>query len=89
MVLSETGRLGYFAQLGYTVGSYEVAARYSSFDDNTALDNAGDAAGVRAGVTWHSPADAVRIGGGYQMRMEPGSDEISNDSAVVWMQFFQ
>ena len=33
--------------------------------------------------------DAVRIWGGYQMRMEPGSDEISNDSAVVWMQFFQ
>lgn len=88
-VLSETERFGYFAQLGYTVGSYELAARYASFDDNTAQDNAGDAAGLRAGVTWHSPEDAVRIGGGYQMRMEPGSDDISNDSAVLWMQFFQ
>lgn len=87
-VLSETDRFGYFAQVGYTVDSFELAARYSTFDDNTALDNAGDAGAMRAGVTWHSPGDNVRIGGGYQMRMETGSDEISNDSAVLWMQFF-
>ncbi len=87
-VLSETERFGYFAQLGYTMSNYELAVRYSTFDDNTALDNAGDAGAVRAGVTWHSPGDNIRFGGGYQMRMETGSDSIANDSAVLWMQFF-
>ncbi len=88
-VLTETEQFGYFAQLGYTVSAFELAARYSTFDDNTALDNAGDAGAIRAGVTWHSPTDSVRVGGGYQKRMETGSDEIANDSAVLWMQFFQ
>ena len=86
-VLSETSRLGYFAQLGYTVGNYELTARYATYDDNVDLSNAGDVAGIRGGVTWHSPGDHVRVGGGYQKRVESGSDEISNDSAVMWLQY--
>ena len=86
-VLSETARLGYFAQLGYTMGNYELTARYATYDDNVDLSNAGDVTGIRGGVTWHSPGDNVRIGGGYQKRVESGSDEISNDSAVMWLQY--
>ena len=88
-VLEATDRLGYFAQVGYTLSAYELAVRYEAFDDNRSLSNAGDAAGVRAGLTWHSEGDNIRLGGGYQMRMEPGSENVANDSAVLWFQYYQ
>ena len=85
-VLTETQQMGYLAQVGYTIKEYEIAARYQTFDDNTAVDNAGDAASVRGGVTWHGPKDVVRSGLAYEKRMEPGSDEIANDSVQMWFQ---
>ena len=88
-VLSETSRLGYFAQAGYTVSNYEFTARYATYDDNVDASNAGDSAGIRGGLTWHSPGDNLRIGGGYQKSLESGSDEIANDSVVMWLQYQQ
>ena len=86
-VLAETEQMGYLAQVGYTIKDYELAARYQAYDDNTAIDNAGDAASVRGGVTWHGPNDTIRSGLAYEKRMETGSDEIANDSVQMWFQF--
>ena len=88
-VFATTKQMGYLAQVGYTYKSYEGAVRYSSFDDNSDLTNAGDLSSVRVGMTWHAPKDVIRIGGGYEMRIENGSDDIANDSAVMWFQFQQ
>ena len=85
MVLSDTTQMGYLAQLGYTIGSFEPAIRYSSFDDNMDNVNAGDGSALSIGCTWHSQKDAVRIGAGYELRLEADAYAISNDTARAWM----
>ena len=84
-VLSETQQMGYLAQVGYSVGQFEPAVRYSSFDDNTDLVNTGDGREVSAGVTWHNKTDSVRIGGSYVLRLEDDAYVVSNDTARLWM----
>ena len=84
-VLSETQQMGYLAQVGYSIGSLEPAIRYSSFDDNTELVNAGDGKEISAGMTWHNKTDSVRIGGSYVLRLEDDSYVVSNDTARLWM----
>jgi hypothetical protein len=84
-VLSETQQIGYLAQLGYTVGQFEPAVRYSFFDDNVDLVNAGDGKELSTGVTWHNKTDSVRIGGSYVLRLEDDSYAVANDTARLWM----
>lgn len=84
-VLSETQQMGYLAQVGYSVGQFEPTVRYSSFDDNMDLVNAGDGREVSAGVTWHNKTDSVRIGGSYVLRLEDDAYVVSNDTARLWM----
>ena len=84
-VLSQTNQLGYLAQVGYSMGSFEPAIRYSFFDDNTDLDNAGQGQEITAGLTWHNKTDSIRIGGSYVMRLEAESYVIANDTARLWM----
>ena len=84
-VLSKTSQLGYLAQIGYTIGQLEPAVRYSSFDDNTDLVNAGDGREVSAGMTWHNKSDSVRIGGSYVLRLEADGFVVANDTARMWM----
>jgi hypothetical protein len=86
-VFAETNRMGYLVQVGYTLKNYEIATRYSTFDDNTTMDNAGDISALSTGITWHAPKDIIRSGVGYEMRMETGSDSIANDTVRVWFQY--
>ena len=87
-VLAETSRMGFLAQVGYTVlNAYELAVRYSGFDDNQEIENTGDVAELMAGVTWHHPSDAIRVGGGYALRLENGPTAVQNDTARLWTQF--
>lgn len=85
-VWEPTKRLGVTAQLGYTMKHWEPAARFSMFDDDMSVDDNGDVANVTAGVTWHGLDDAVRMGGGYVLRLEQGGQSMRNDSARLWMQ---
>ncbi|MBM74493.1 MAG: hypothetical protein CMK59_03760 [Proteobacteria bacterium] len=89
-VLSQTKRDGYLAQVGYSYKGYEFATRYDYFDDNKDIDNAGDVAQLLVGVTYHTREDRVRIGGGYQMRLErDATSVIENDTARLWIQIRQ
>ena len=73
-------------QLGYTVGSFEPAIRYASLDDDTNVEDAGDASELMGGVTWHSDKDQVRAGLGYVSRIENGGNVVSNDTLRAWFQ---
>jgi hypothetical protein len=84
-VLSETQQIGYLAQLGYSIGQFEPALRYSYFDDNVDLVNAGDGKELSAGVTWHNKTDSVRIGSSYVLRLEDDSYAVANDTVRLWM----
>ena len=86
-VFAETNRLGYLVQVGYTIKNYELATRYSTFDDNSTIENSGDISALSTGLTWHAPKDIIRSGIGYEMRMETGSDSIANDTVRVWFQY--
>lgn len=81
-----TKRLGALAQVGYTVGTWEPAARFSMFDDDMSVDDNGDVANTEIGVTWHGLDDHVRVGGGYVLRMELGGSSLPNDTVRLWMQ---
>ncbi len=85
-VLTETPRMGYLAQIGYSAGAFEPAVRYSVFDDDRDAEDNGDAAELLAGLTWHAKKDALRVGGGYVMRTETGGAAQANDSARLWGQ---
>lgn len=86
-VWDPTKRLGLTAQVGYTVGAYEPTVRFSTFDDDMDTDDNGDVAIMNAGLTWHGLDDAVRVGGGYVLRLEQGGQSMRNDTARLWMQF--
>lgn len=85
-VLDETKRLGVMAQVGYSVKSWEPAARFSMFDDQLGTSDNGDVANTEVGVTWHGLDDHVRLGGGYVLRLEMGGSSIQNDTVRLWMQ---
>ena len=88
-VLSETDRFGYFAQLGYTVGLMKSRLGTLHLMTTQRRTKCRRYSGSSCRCDMAQPRRCCTIGGGYQMRMEPGSDDISNDSAVLWMQFFQ
>jgi len=85
-VLSETQRQGILAQLGYSVGAFEPAVRFSTLDDDTNLEDAGDVSEILGGVTWHSDKDQVRAGAGYVVRNESGQNVVPNDTLRAWFQ---
>jgi len=85
-VLSETSRMGLTGQVGYTLGDWEPVLRYSTYDDNAAIDDNGDVSEGMGGVVWHGQDDVVRAGAGYVLRMEGGGRVLSNDTARVWFQ---
>jgi len=86
-VFAETAKQGIMAQLGYSVGSFEPAVRYSTLDDDTNIEDSGDVAEILGGVTWHSDKDQVRAGAGYVMRSETGGNVVPNDTLRAWLQF--
>jgi hypothetical protein len=83
---SETTRVGGLAQVGYSLGSWEPAVRFSTFDDSTSAEDNGDVAGLLAGVTWHGAGDAIRVGAGYVKRIERSGATTANDTARIWLQ---
>ncbi len=80
-VFAETDRMGLTAQLSYQVRAFEPAVRYSMFNDSTL----GDYKQVLIGGEWHTAEDHVRIGAGYQLRLEEPA--VDNDTARLWAQF--
>lgn len=85
-VLDATKRLGAMAQVGYTVGGFEPAVRFSMYDDDMDASDNGDLMNATVGVTWHGLDDAVRVGAGYVLRLESGGRSLPNDTARLWMQ---
>jgi len=85
-VLSETSRQGGMVQVGYTVGKFEPAVRYSILDDNVDADDTGDVAELLGGVTAHCANDRIRGGLGYVMRTESATSAIANDTVRAWLQ---
>jgi hypothetical protein len=85
-VLSETQRQGAMVQLGYTMGAFEPAVRFSTLDDNVDFEDTGDVSEVMGGVTYHCADDRLRTGLGYVLRTEPGAREVPNDTLRAWLQ---
>jgi hypothetical protein len=88
-VVADTPRLGWLAQASVWAGidgnqGVEVAARYSSFDDDLDLDNNGQVQILTAGATWRNVAPRVDLGAGYVHRNEPAG--IPNDTIRIWTQ---
>lgn len=80
-VFAQTDRLGLTAQVGYQVGPVEPAVRFSMYNDS----GVGQFMQVLAGGEWHTAEDHVRIGAGYELRIEDPA--IDNDTARLWAQF--
>ncbi len=80
-VWEETDRWGLTGQVSYQVGAFEPAARFSMFSDSTI----GDYSHVLVGGEWHTAEDHVRVGAGYELRLE-GADAVDNDTARLWAQ---
>ncbi len=80
-VFAETDRFGVTTQASYQVGAFEPAVRFSMFNDSTL----GQFMQVLAGGEWHTAEDHVRIGAGYQLRLE--DTPVDNDTARLWAQF--
>jgi hypothetical protein len=85
-VFSETKRMGYLAQVGYTIKGFEPAVRYSTFDDNQDIEDIGDVSEILAGTTYHWNDDHFRAGAGYVVRLESENSVVSNNTARLWLQ---
>jgi hypothetical protein len=85
-VMSDTDRMGYLGQAGYSVSDFEFALRYADFDDNKDIEDAGDVSELTSGLTWHGLDDQVRIGLAYVLRLENEENAMSNDTCRLWMQ---
>lgn len=81
-VWAETDRFGVTGQLSYQAGPIEPAVRFSLYDDSTL----GQYSHLLIGAAWHTAEDHVRVGLGYEMRLE-GQDPVDNDTARLWAQF--
>lgn len=84
-VWDETTRRGLTGHIGYGIGAFEPAVKISLYEDSAV----GGYNNVLAGVVWHGALDEkrrdrVRIGAGYQLRLE--DDAIDNDTIRVWAQ---
>jgi len=80
-------RCGYYGQLSFRFGKYSIepVARVEWFDDNTGLDDAGDALLVSAGVNARPHAN-LRLQLFYLGRYERESNERANDSVILNLQ---
>ena len=85
-VWSETNRIGALAQVGYSVGNFEPAVRFSTFDDNLSATDNGDIGEILAGGTWREASGTVTVGGGYVKRLEFGGADLPNDTVRIWFQ---
>ncbi|MCP4803999.1 MAG: hypothetical protein GY913_08800 [Proteobacteria bacterium] len=86
-VLAQTMRWGAGGQLGYTVNdTWEPAARFEIFDEDTSTSDNNDVMLGTFGVTSHWWDDHFRLGAGYVLRLERGGTAVSNDSARLWTQ---
>lgn len=84
--VADTTRIGALAQVGYAAGPWEPAVRFSMFDDDRDATDNGDVMDLTAGLTWHGLEDALRLGGGYVLRLEQGGATTSNDTVRLWAQ---
>ena len=85
-VFDETKRQGVMTQVGYSIGSFEPAVRYSVMDDDLSMEDSGDVSEVLGGVTWHSEKEQFRAGAGYVVRNENGGNIVPNDTLRAWVQ---
>ncbi|MEQ1569128.1 MAG: hypothetical protein ABMA64_26065, partial [Myxococcota bacterium] len=87
-VVVDTPRLGMSGQLSVWIplphDGIEVAARYATFDDDTAFENSGDVGLLHLGATWRNVAPRVDLGAGFVHRTEPAVSP--NDTIRVWAQ---
>jgi phosphate-selective porin len=86
-VADEVKRCGAYAEAGYELERerLQAIARLEWLDDNTALDDAGDAWLVAAGVNWRvSPFFRAQLH--YLGRYERESAERANDSVILSLQ---
>jgi hypothetical protein len=87
-VPEKTWRWGVLAQLSYFrdvgIGAIEPAVRFSTYDDNYALQDNGDVAILDAGVSWREPVPFFDVGVGYIHRMELQGRPIDNDTVRIW-----
>jgi hypothetical protein len=84
-VEDEVSRCGGYAEAGYELGRFQGVARLEWLDDNTALDDAGDAWLVAAGVNARYGAH-LRAQLHYLGRYERKSAERANDAVVLALQ---
>lgn len=85
-VLGDTHRVGWMAQLGYTVGQVEPVVRWSAYDDHTGLDDNGDVSEGGFGLNWVHESDQLRAGAHYLLRLEDAGRTIPNDTARLWLE---
>ncbi len=87
-VLDGTPRLGITGQLGYSVGIFENALRFSMFDDDMDPDvqDNGDIWELYGGTTVHLAEDRARVGVGYVHRHEMAGQTLPNDTIRLWVQ---
>jgi hypothetical protein len=88
-VVFETARLGILGQLSVwlpleAAQGVELAARFSTFDDDTDRANNGDVSILHGGATWRNVLPRLDIGAGYVHRIEPNT--VANDTIRIWTQ---
>jgi hypothetical protein len=81
-VFADTDRWGLTTQASYQIKTLEPALRFSTFNDSAL----GQYMQVLAGGEWHAADDHIRVGAGYELRLE-GEDAYDNDTARLWAQF--
>jgi hypothetical protein len=85
-VLDGTPRLGLTGQVGYSLGAFENAVRFSLFDDNTEVEDNGDVWELYGGTTVHLIDDHARLGVGYIHRHEMAGQTLPNETIRLWVQ---
>ncbi len=85
-VMDGTPRLGVTGQLGYSVGAFENAVRFSMFDDDMDSEDNGDIWELYGGTTVHLADDHARVGIGYVHRHEMAGQTLPNDTIRLWVQ---
>jgi hypothetical protein len=85
-VLDGTPRLGLTGQLGYSLGDFENALRFSMYDDDMDTEDNGDVWEIYGGTTVHLAEDHARVGIGYVHRHEMAGQTMANDTIRLWVQ---
>ncbi len=89
-VTEKTSRLGVTGELGVISemerGGVQAGARFSLFDDNTALQDNGDVGILHAGVTRWDLVPGFDVGAMFIHREELRGRGLPNDTARLWVQ---